>query len=138
MTVVIDCNILVMCLTSRSPYHSIYRKLVSGDFHLAITTDIALEYEEIIQQKYGTATANAFVAILNELPNVHFITTHYKWQLIEDDADDNKYSDCAVAGQAEWLVTQDSHFNILKKISFPQINVIAIDEFANLLANLEN
>lgn len=43
MTVVIDCNILVMCLTSRSPYHSIYRKLVSGDFHLAMTTEMALE-----------------------------------------------------------------------------------------------
>ena len=101
MTVVIDCNILVMCLTSRSPYHSIYRKLVSGDFHLAMTTEIALEYEEIIQQKYGTATANTFIALLDELPNVHFITTHFKWRLIEDDADDNKYSDCAVAGQAE-------------------------------------
>ena len=97
-----------------------------------------LEYEEIIQQKYGTATANTFIALLDELPNVHFITTHFKCRLIEDDADDNKYSDCAVAGQAEWLVTEDSHFNILKKISFPQINVIAIDEFATLLAKLEN
>lgn len=136
MTVVLDCNILVMCLTSKSLYHSIYRKLVSGDFHLAMTTDIALEYQEIIQQKYGTATSNAFIAILNELPNVHFITTYYKWQLIEADADDNKYTDCAIAGQAEWLVTEDKHFNILKQVSFPQINVIAIDEFAALLAKL--
>lgn len=51
MTVVLDCNILVMCLTSRSPYHIICKSFVSGKFELIITTDILLEYEEIIQQK---------------------------------------------------------------------------------------
>jgi predicted nucleic acid-binding protein len=135
MTAVIDCNILVMCLTSRSPYHVIYKKLVNGNFNLAITIDIAFEYQEIIQQKYGTVTANAFIAILNELPNVQFINTYFKWQLIEADAEDNKYTDCALAGQADWLVTEDNHFNILKKISFPKINIINIKEFASLLEN---
>ncbi len=76
MTAVIDCNILVMCLTSRSPYHTIYKSLVSGKFDLAVTTEIVLEYQEIIEQKYGTATANAFIALLNELPNVHFVTAY--------------------------------------------------------------
>ena len=51
MTVVIDCNILVICLTSRSPYHIIYQALVAGKFNLAVTTPILLEYHEIIQQK---------------------------------------------------------------------------------------
>jgi uncharacterized protein len=58
MTVVIDCNILVMCLTNRSPFHTIYKKLIAGGFHLAVTTDIVLEYQEIIQQKYGVSTAD--------------------------------------------------------------------------------
>jgi uncharacterized protein len=62
MTVVIDCNILVMCLTTRSPFHTIYKQLVAGSFHLAVTTDIVLEYQEIIQQKYGVSTADAFIA----------------------------------------------------------------------------
>lgn len=66
MTVVIDCNVLVICLTSRSPYHNIYRHLVAGGFQMAITTEIALEYREIIQRKYGNETANAITALLNE------------------------------------------------------------------------
>lgn len=57
MTVVIDCNIFVVCLTSRSPYHYIYRSLIAGKFELLISDDILLEYEEIIQQKYGVTTA---------------------------------------------------------------------------------
>jgi uncharacterized protein len=134
MTVVLDCNIIVMSLSSRSPYHVIYQSLVKGKFQLAVTADILLEYEEIIQQKYGVPTAGAFLALLNELPNVHRVTTFYKWLLIEADPDDNKYTDCAVAGQAEYLVTEDRHFNILKTIRFPQITTISIDAFIVFLS----
>jgi predicted nucleic acid-binding protein len=51
MTVVIDCNIFVMCLTSNSHYHLIYQALVTGKFNLAVSVDIMLEYEEVIQRK---------------------------------------------------------------------------------------
>lgn len=133
MTVVIDCNVLVMCLSSRSPWHSIYQSLVSGRYTLAVTDDIVLEYEEMIQKKYGTATANAFISLIHELPNVRHLNTYYRWQLIEADPDDNKYCDCVVAGRADCLVTEDNHFNVLKTISFPNISAVSIDEFASML-----
>ena len=129
MTVVIDCNILVVCLTSRSPYHYIYRALIEGKFDLLVSADIMLEYEEIIQEKYGIATTNAFISLLDELPNVHVVNPYYKWRLIDADPDDNKYCDCAIAGKAMYIVTQDKHFNILKNIPFPVLATIDIDEF---------
>ena len=52
MTVVIDCNIFVMCLTSRSPYHVIYQSLIQKRFELALTVEIMMEYEEIVQRRY--------------------------------------------------------------------------------------
>jgi predicted nucleic acid-binding protein len=70
---------------------------------------------------------------LKELPNVSYYISYYKWQLIDADADDNKYSDCAIAGAASFLVTEDKHFSFLKSISFPMISIISIDEFAELL-----
>lgn len=45
MTVVIDCNIFVMCLTSRSPYHIIYQALVQKKYNLAVSVEILLEYK---------------------------------------------------------------------------------------------
>jgi predicted nucleic acid-binding protein len=78
MTIVLDCNVIVMCLTSRSPYHAIYQSLINGKYSLAVNTDIVLEYEEVIQQKYGTATANAFITLLKELPNVLYVNSSYK------------------------------------------------------------
>lgn len=133
MRVVIDCNILVMCLTSRSPYHIIYRSLIEGKFILVISSDILYEYEEIIQQKYGHSTAAALIALMLELSNVHNIVPFYKWQLITTDPDDNKYVDVGIAGKADFLVTEDRHFNILNNISFPKLQLLDIESFVNKL-----
>jgi predicted nucleic acid-binding protein len=64
------------------------------------------------------------------LPNVHIITTYYHWQLISADPDDKKYCDCAIAAQADFVVTEDKHFDILQTISFPQLQAISIDKFS--------
>ena len=137
MTVVIDCNIFVMCLTSRSPYHLIFRSLVDGMFTLALTADILLEYEEIIQQKYNTATAKTFITLLNELPNVSFASHYFRWQLMTADPDDNKYCDCAIAKQASYIVSEDRHFEALKNIPFPSLTTIRIDRFMDVLRTLQ-
>jgi predicted nucleic acid-binding protein len=49
--------------------------------------------------------------------------------------DDNKFSDCAFAGNVHYLVTNDKHFNVLSTIPFPLINVITLEKFAELLAS---
>lgn len=133
MNVVVDCNVWIMCLTSKSPYHKIYKNFVSGKFRICVTNEILLEYEEVIQIKYGISTAAAFLSLLRELPNVEFIDAWYQWNLIEADADDNKYVDCAITGQADNIVTQDNHFSILKTIAFPKIPHCSADEFMKLL-----
>lgn len=133
MTVVIDCNVLVMCLTSRSPWHIIYQSLIANKFSLVVSDEIVLEYEEVIQSKYGVATTSAFITLLKELPNVKYVTTYYKWHLIDADTDDNKYCDCAIAGSADHIITEDNHFNVLKIIPFPKLSVLGIDEFKVIL-----
>ena len=133
MTVVIDCNIFVMCLASGSPYHLIFQSLAKGKFSLAVTADILLEYEEVFQQKYSIATAKTFITLLDELPNVNFIHNYFRWQLITTDPDDNKYCDCAVATQASYIVTEDRHFEALKNIPFPSLTTVRIDRFMNIL-----
>jgi predicted nucleic acid-binding protein len=49
--------------------------------------------------------------------------------IITEDADDNKFVDCALNGQANFLVTDDKHFGILKDIGFPPIKVIRTSKF---------
>jgi uncharacterized protein len=122
-----------MCLTSRSPYHLVFQSLVKRKFDLAVTEEILLEYEEIIQLKYGVRTSGSFISLLRELPNVHYANTYFKWNLIAADPEDNKYVDCAIASRAAFIVTEDRHFSVLASIQFPSVSVLSLDGFMNLL-----
>jgi len=54
------------------------------------------------------------------------------FRLIEKDADDNKFVDCAIAAGAEFIVSNDSHFSVLKKIKWPKVSVVKIDDFYSI------
>jgi uncharacterized protein len=133
MKVVADTNIFVMAFSNKSIYHDIFKKLKDGEYQLVVTNDILLEYEEIMTLKYGELAAKIFLRFLDELPNVEFIRTFFHWNLIENDPDDNKFIDAVFASNAQYLVSQDKHFNILKHIEFPKIEVVSIDDFMKIL-----
>jgi uncharacterized protein len=132
MRLVIDTNILVASLSSKSKYHWIIQALRDGKFELCITEEIYLEYEEILKQKYNVIVANAFLNSLKELSNVIQTDIFYKWLLIQSDPDDDKFVDCAVAGNVDFLVTNDRHYNVLKTIGFPPVNVISLEGFEKI------
>ena len=60
---------------------------------------------------------------------------HFSFGLITTDADDNKFVDCAIVANAHFIVTEDKHFNVLKNIEFPHVDVIGIDEFKDILGS---
>lgn len=129
--VVLDTNVLLISLPHISPYRPIFDKLLSGKFVLLITEDIFQEYLEIIAKKTTPQIADNLARTLNQLINVTKIETFYKWDLISEDPDDNKFVDCAIAGSAHYIVTNDKHFDILKQIKFPPINILNADSFLN-------
>jgi len=49
--------------------------------------------------------------------------------LIPADPDDNKFTDCAIAAQARFLVSEDRHFAVLRKVEFPKVEVIGVKAF---------
>jgi len=61
------------------------------------------------------------------------INNYYKWNLISTDLDDNKFVDCALNAGADFIVTNDKHFNVLKSLAFPPIKVIDIDSFKQII-----
>ncbi len=99
-----------------------------------MTNEIILEYEEILKRKYDLFTANNFLFSLKEATNVHLFEVYFNFNLIQNDPDDNKFVDCAVASNADWLITNDKHFNLLKTIDFPTVNIIRIEEFEEKFA----
>ena len=127
MKIVFDTNCLLQILPKNSPYRSLWNLFLRGEFELCYTTEILQEYEEILSRFYSIETAEFTVELLLKSQNAIQITPHYKWNLISIDPDDNKFVDCALNAGANFIVTNDKHFNILKEIDFPKIDIINLE-----------
>jgi uncharacterized protein len=133
MIVVLDTNVLVSALGRASTEQWILKALRQRQFSLLISTEIFFEYHEILQRLHSPATVHLAITLLENLKNVRHVEPRYRWRLIHTDPDDNKFVDCAIAGGAFALVTEDTDFNILKTIDFPPVTVLSVQEFAALM-----
>lgn len=95
------------------------------------------EYEEQLSRRLGIARTDVQLRELLNLPTVQEITIYYQWHLLtEVDANDDKFVYCAAACGADYLVTNDRHFNRLREVSFPIINIIKAEDFLELLKTI--
>jgi len=132
--VVIDTNVFLVSISSKSKYHWIFEAILNENFFLCVTTEILDEYAEIIEQKMGYEAGETAMALIESLPNVIFTNSFFRFNLLKD-PDDNKFVDCAIAANADFLLTHDSDFNTLKSIQFPKVNIIDIQQFRIELFN---
>jgi putative PIN family toxin of toxin-antitoxin system len=137
MKVVIDTNVLIIAIPKISKYRPIFDSLLSAKFTIAISESILQEYIEIIGKKSTASIAQNLGELLTSLENVEKAEVYYHWRLIQFDPDDNKFVDCAISSGVDYLVSNDNHFNELKSIPFPPIEVINADIFLKLLRDME-
>jgi len=135
LKIVLDTNALLRSISGRSAFAIILDKLYENAYELYISNDIQLEYEEKVSDIFSKETAELIIGAFSLLPNVKKIDVHFRLNLVPADVEDNKFSDCAFAGNVHFLVTDDKHFNALKSVPFPVINVISLQAFKNLLAD---
>ena len=133
MRIVLDTNCLIQSISSRSRYHAVWQSLVDGRNTLCVSNEIITEYLEILQRFVGYDTAEAIIKTIINSRFVEFITPYYNFELITQDPDDNKFVDCAIAANARYVVTNDHHFDILKGLNYPPVDVINLEEFMKLL-----
>ena len=127
--VVIDTNCLLQVIARRSPYRPIWDAFLEGRYELCVSNEILDEYQEILGQQITPTIAENVVLLMLNQENVRLVDPHFRMQLITADPDDNKFVDCAFAAGADYLVSEDSHFDILRHTPFPQLNLVTLDEF---------
>lgn len=133
MRIVLDTNVFIISLGRASKFRPIFDAIKAGKIILLLTTEIYLEYLEQLEYKTTSLIALNICNSLSDLKNVEVINVSYRWNLIAADQDDNKFTDCAVAANADFLVTNDAHFKVLKIQEFPPINIISAEDFLQLL-----
>ena len=131
--IVLDTNCLLVCISTKSQYHNVWTAFLNENFNLCVSNEILNEYEEILAKKVSPSFADMIIQVILNSENVVFSHPVFRFNFITADPDDNKFVDCAVSANADYIVTNDRHFNILRDIEFPKINVIDIDTLKSIL-----
>ena len=125
-----------MAISARNEYYQVWQDFLDGKYVLCVTNEIIEEYSEVMAKNISPLLAeNIIMAILNRR-NVRKISPTYAFHLIEVDVDDNKFVDCAIIAGAKYIVTHDHHFNVLKQISFPKVDVVSLKTFLEELQRI--
>lgn len=130
--VVIDTNVLLMILPKKSPYHDIWTDFLQNRLVLCVSNEMLNEYSEIIAQKTTPLLADKVIMEILYRKNVRLIVPSFRFDLIEVDPDDNKFVDCAITANADFLISNDRHFRILKSTPYPKVNLVTVDEYLRM------
>lgn len=133
--IVLDTNILIASIGTVSPYRWLFDAFLQGAFSLCVSTPILLEYEEILATKTTREVADNILRLLLLALNVERVEPHFRWNLIPSDPDDNKFVDTALMANADAIVTNDAHFEMLKTLYFPQIQVLSAETLRGMLSS---
>ena len=110
--IVLDTNCLLASISRRSTAYPVWKGFQEGRYTLCVTNEILAEYEEISPPTPTT----------REVPRDYRVSRG-----------GYQFVDCAFAAGATYIVSDDSHFNILRDITFPQLLVLRLKEFLETL-----
>lgn len=133
MRVVIDTNCLLASIPPQSSHYWLYKAFRDLKFEWLISNEVLTEYNELLSSYYSSQTAEIVLNVLSVAQNVIYTEAYFKWNLITNDPDDNKFVDLAITGNADYIVTNDKHFDILKGLDFPELNVVSLNQFREII-----
>ena len=137
MNIVLDSNVILQVAFTQKPLRIVWDKLLEGSYTLCVTEDILYEYQEkVIDCFHNEQLANLLINTLLNCAFVKRVETYFRYNLIQADRDDNKFVDCALACNAKYIVTEDKHFDVLKELDFPRVDIANLEEFIVILNEL--
>jgi predicted nucleic acid-binding protein len=79
MDIVLDTNVLLISLPSKSKYRPIFDHLIKGSYNLMVSNEIISEYFEIIERKTNNEIASNVIGLLLGLGNVIKTEIYFRW-----------------------------------------------------------
>jgi uncharacterized protein len=132
VTVVLDTNLVFQGRAKGHPYRCILDACVNGRLFWAVSNNLLTEYEEVIRRKEPPASWHRLERLMDliELTQGTLIRVnpHFRFRLIYADPDDNAFVDCAIAADADYIITDDRHFSPLADAGY-KTQPITPDEF---------
>jgi putative PIN family toxin of toxin-antitoxin system len=131
MTVCLDTGVLLQIFGRKQPFQPVLRALLEGRITIAVSTEILLEYQEVITRLSGPERWRDVAVLLDVLAQLHgnirHIAPHFRFNVIAADPDDNKFCDCAIAAGANFIITEDGHFDALNFAGYQPKPILPVE-----------
>jgi putative PIN family toxin of toxin-antitoxin system len=123
--VVLDTNVLISAVISTGVPHDVVVAGYEGEFRLIVSEATVTEFRETLQKypdRFGLTDEEIRTEVETLQYFAEFVDTDEEVNAVEDDPDDDKFLEAAVAGNAQYLVSGDQH--LLTLDSFRDIDII--------------
>lgn len=132
MRVVIDTNILVSAaITGKKPESIIAWIIAQPDYEWIVSKDILAEYQEVLARKKLKLTDSQILRWLTLIKNSSKLIEVSTKIDFPRDRKDAKFLECAVAANADFLITGDRDFNEVQSLG--NTSIISASLFADLI-----
>ena len=132
---VLDTNVFISALFWTGSPHNVLEKTLEGGFILVISGAILEEIEERLLNKFKFPVEDILSFLEIIVLNSHIVEPNIKLEAVPQDPNDNKIIECAVSGNADYIVTGDK--DILNLKEFRGIKIITSNHFLKVLNNLK-
>lgn len=113
---VLDTNILVSSTIAKGNEFQLLELANEGRYELISSFDILEEFEEVISRARFGFTKNVIERIVDNVIEVaKIVDPKEELDVIKEDPDDNKFLECALTGDADYIVSGDDHLLNLKE-----------------------
>lgn len=117
MTICIDTNTLLQGREATHRYFAILDAVMDGKMIWALSNRVLTEYEEIVCRSAGRASWLKLTRLIELIDvstgTIKRVSPHFQFHVISADPDDNAFTDCAIAAEADYVITSDRHFSPL-------------------------
>ncbi len=131
MRVVIDTNVFISSFFGGKPL-KIIEKWFSGELTLCLSLPIIKEYFDVLE-RFDFDDERLLFKLMNMLERQHnilFVAHPRERQWVKDDPADNKFIACALAFEAEYIISGDRHLRKIGKIG--PIRIVSPDEMLRI------
>ena len=134
LKVTLDTNILVSAIIAKGNEFEILKKAKSGKIELIFSLEILKEFKSVISRpKFGFSEEQVNNALKQMISISTIITPTSKLNVVKEDLADNRILECAEAGNADYIVSGDSHLLNLKE--YKSIKIIRASEMMKIIEN---
>lgn len=113
--IVVDTNVYISALGWNGNERKLINQCIDGKYEYYISRQIYNELRRVMDYPkfaFTDSQKEEFISAL--LDSIEFINVDESIQIVNDDPDDNKFLECAIAAEADFIITGDPHLQELK------------------------